>query len=78
MPPPTTAEQLLELVSKSGLLDPPQLQAYARHRAAGALPATPQKLADALVRDGLLMRRHGSGTFVVKPVSRVQQGSSWR
>jgi hypothetical protein len=56
MPPPTTAEQLLELVSRSGLLAPLQLQKYARHRAAGALPANPQGLADALVRDGLLTR----------------------
>jgi serine/threonine protein kinase len=57
MPPPTTAEQLLEQVSKSGLLDPPRLEEYAREqRAAGVLPPTPQGLADALVRDGLLTR----------------------
>ena len=49
MPPPTTAEQLLKQVSKSGLLDPPRLEEYAQQRrAAGALPATPQGLADAL------------------------------
>ncbi|MGI2033047.1 GntR family transcriptional regulator [Rhizobium panacihumi] len=34
---------------------------------------TVRKAVDDLVKDGLLMRRHGSGTFVVKPVSRVEQ-----
>lgn len=34
---------------------------------------TVRKAVDDLVRDGLLMRRQGSGTFVVKPVARVQQ-----
>ena len=37
---------------------------------------TVRKAVDDLVRDGLLTRRHGSGTFVVKPVSRVQQSLS--
>ena len=37
---------------------------------------TVRKAVDDLVRDGLLVRRHGSGTFVVKPVSRVQQSLS--
>lgn len=34
---------------------------------------TVRKAVDDLVKDGLLMRRHGSGTFVVKPLSRVEQ-----
>lgn len=34
---------------------------------------TVRKAVDDLVRDGLLVRRQGSGTFVAKPVSRVQQ-----
>ncbi|MDI7862310.1 GntR family transcriptional regulator [Rhizobiaceae bacterium n13] len=34
---------------------------------------TVRKAVDDLVKDGLLVRRQGSGTFVVKPVSRVQQ-----
>ncbi|MFB9953099.1 GntR family transcriptional regulator [Rhizobium puerariae] len=34
---------------------------------------TVRKAVDDLVKDGLLTRRHGSGTFVVKPMSRVQQ-----
>src|SRR5262245_10350168 len=55
MPSPTTVEQLLELIRRSGLVDPPKLEEYARQRrAAGALPASPQALADALIRDGLL------------------------
>ncbi|MFC3076391.1 GntR family transcriptional regulator [Shinella pollutisoli] len=37
---------------------------------------TVRKAVDDLVRDGLLVRRHGSGTFVVKPVARVQQSLS--
>ena len=34
---------------------------------------TVRKAVDDLVKDGLLVRRHGSGTFVSRPVSRVQQ-----
>ncbi len=37
---------------------------------------TVRKAVDDLVRDGLLVRRHGSGTFVVKPLARVQQSLS--
>jgi GntR family transcriptional regulator len=37
---------------------------------------TVRKAVDDLVKDGLLVRRHGSGTFVVKPVNRVQQSLS--
>jgi serine/threonine protein kinase len=55
MSAPTTPEQLLELVSKSGLLDPPRLAEYAQaRREAGAMSGPPGDLADALVRDGLL------------------------
>lgn len=34
---------------------------------------TVRKAVDDLVRDGLLSRKHGSGTFVMKPLSRLQQ-----
>ncbi|MBB3944402.1 GntR family transcriptional regulator [Rhizobium skierniewicense] len=34
---------------------------------------TVRKAIDDLARDGLLVRRHGSGTFVVKPLARMQQ-----
>lgn len=37
---------------------------------------TVRKAVDDLVKDGLLVRRHGSGTFVVKPVSKVEQSLS--
>jgi GntR family transcriptional regulator len=37
---------------------------------------TVRKAVDDLVKDGLLVRRHGSGTFVAKPVSKVQQSLS--
>lgn len=34
---------------------------------------TVRKAVDDLVKDGLLSRRHGSGTFVVRPMARVEQ-----
>lgn len=34
---------------------------------------TVRKAVDDLVRDGLLTRKHGSGTFVMRPVSKLQQ-----
>jgi GntR family transcriptional regulator len=34
---------------------------------------TVRKAVDDLVKDGLLMRKHGSGTFVMQPVSKLQQ-----
>ena len=37
---------------------------------------TVRKAVDDLVKDGLLVRRHGSGTFVAKPVAKVQQSLS--
>lgn len=52
---PLTADQFLELVNKSGVLEPHQLQAHLqRVRALSATPDAPAALADALVRDGLL------------------------
>lgn len=40
---------------------------------AGISRVTVRKAVDDLVKDGLLSRRRGSGTFVAKPVSRVEQ-----
>jgi serine/threonine protein kinase len=54
---PETAEQFLELVRKSGLLEAQQLEGYLeKRRATGALPDEPRALAEAMVRDGLLTR----------------------
>lgn len=39
----------------------------------GISRVTVRKAIDDLVKSGLLVRRHGSGTFVVKPVARMQQ-----
>lgn len=43
---------------------------------AGISRVTVRKAVDDLVEAGRLVRRHGSGTFVVKPVQRVQQSLS--
>ena len=37
---------------------------------------TVRKAVDELVRQGILVRRHGSGTFVAKPVEKVEQSLS--
>jgi serine/threonine protein kinase len=55
MPSPTTIDEFLELVRKSGVVDEKKLATYLeRARAAGPLPAEPAKMAGLLVRDGLL------------------------
>src|SRR5579884_1107460 len=55
MPAPTTTDEFLELVRKSGVADEKRLSAYlAKLRAAGPVPPEPAKVAGLLVRDGLL------------------------
>jgi serine/threonine protein kinase len=55
MPSPTTNDEFLELVRKSGVVDEKRLDAYLdKARAAQALPAEPPRLAGLLVRDGVL------------------------
>src|SRR2546426_7098250 len=55
MPAPSDAEQFLELVQKSGVLEEKRLSTHLdKLRAAGAIPAEPAKLAGILVRDGIL------------------------
>jgi eukaryotic-like serine/threonine-protein kinase len=55
MPAPTTTDEFLNLVRKSGVVDEKRLGAYlARVRAAGSLPPEPAKFAGFLVRDGIL------------------------
>jgi serine/threonine protein kinase len=55
MPAPTTNDELLELVRKSGVQEEKKLDAYLeRLRAANGVPAEPSKLAGRMVADGLL------------------------
>src|SRR5690242_6481282 len=55
MPAPSTTEEFLDLVRKSGVVDDKRLDAYlARLRAAGPVPAEPAKAAGLLIRDGIL------------------------
>jgi serine/threonine protein kinase len=55
MPAPTTVAELLDLIQKSGVVEAPRLAAYAEQlRGTNALPAEPNKLAELLIRDGLL------------------------
>ncbi|MDX3925106.1 MAG: GntR family transcriptional regulator [Shinella sp.] len=70
--------QSLEEAINSGRLNhgdalPPERD-LAEH--ASVSRVTVRKAVDDLVKDGLLVRRHGSGTFVVKPVSKVEQSLS--
>src|SRR5713226_3746497 len=55
MPAPSTGEELLELVRKSGVVDEKRLDAYLEKiRAVSSLPKEPGRVAGLLVRDGLL------------------------
>jgi serine/threonine protein kinase len=55
MPVPGTADEFLELVKKSGVVDATRLGDYfASLRAAGLVPAEPARVAGFLIRDGLL------------------------
>lgn len=57
MPAPSTLEEFLELLLKSGVLDAQRLHAYlAPLRAENRLPKSPALLAALLLRDGLLTR----------------------
>ncbi|HKI35698.1 MAG TPA: serine/threonine-protein kinase, partial [Gemmataceae bacterium] len=55
MPAPTTTDEFLDLVRKSGVVEDKRLDAYlARLRAAGPITPEPAKFAGFLVRDGIL------------------------
>jgi serine/threonine protein kinase len=55
MPAPSTSDEFLDLIRKSGVLDEKRLDAYLeKARAASALPTEPSKLAGVLVRDAIL------------------------
>src|SRR5437762_14276207 len=52
---PATVDECLDLVRKSGVIDERRLAAYLeKERPASPLPTEPKKLAECLVRDGLL------------------------
>jgi serine/threonine protein kinase len=55
MPAPVTVEEFLELLPKSGVMEPERVQLYVKGlQTAGALPAAPSLVGDQMVRDGLL------------------------
>ncbi|VTR92096.1 serine threonine protein kinase : Putative serine/threonine protein kinase (Fragment) OS=Gemmata sp. Wa1-1 PE=3 SV=1: Pkinase [Gemmata massiliana] len=55
MPAPTTADEILDLVQKSGLVDEVRLRNYVQKlRESDSLPADPTKIAQILVRDAVL------------------------
>src|SRR2546430_400437 len=55
MPAPSTSDEFLDLIRKSGVLEEKRLDAYLeKASAAGPLPAEPTKLAGVLVRDAVL------------------------
>ncbi|MCS6865003.1 MAG: protein kinase, partial [Gemmataceae bacterium] len=55
MPAPTTADELIDLIHKSHLLDEERFRAYIQKlRETQTLPSDPQKLAALMVRDALL------------------------
>ena len=57
MPVPSTSDEFLQLVSKSGVVDPQGLEATLdRLRSEGALPTEPKQLATLLVRNGVLTK----------------------
>lgn len=67
--------QSLEEAIRSGMLEHGDALPAERDLAdyANISRVTVRKAVDDLVKDGLLSRRHGSGTFVVKPMPRVEQ-----
>jgi serine/threonine protein kinase len=55
MPAPATIDEFLDVVRKSGLVDPQRLETHLQQlQAAGPLPTEPKKLADLLIRDGFM------------------------
>src|SRR5262245_46038709 len=55
MPAPSTIDEFLDVARKSGVVDEKRLAAHlAKLEAAGPMPATPVKLAEKLVLDGVL------------------------
>ena len=74
-PPYIKLRRLLEDAILSGKLSHGQALPAERDLAdfANVSRVTVRKAVDDLVRDGLLSRKHGSGTFVMMPVAKMQQ-----
>ena len=68
-------QQALETAIKSGRLKSGEALPPERDLAeyANISRVTVRKAVDELVREGFLVRRHGSGTFVAKPMAKVEQ-----
>ncbi len=64
MPPPASADEFLDLVRKSRVVDTPRLDAYVARLAAGTEAVSTPDLAAAMVRDGLL------STFQAEQIAR--------
>jgi serine/threonine protein kinase len=79
MAAPATIAEFLARVTKSALLDPQRLDGYLHQlRTTSTMPAKPQQLADAMLRDGLLTRYQAEqlllgqgGTFTVSSKYRI-------
>jgi serine/threonine protein kinase len=57
MPAPSTIDEFLELVRKSGVIEEKRLTTHLdKLRAGGSLPAVPLRLAEQMVRDGVITR----------------------
>jgi hypothetical protein len=61
MSAPNSAEELIQLIRTSGMVDEPKLAAYLRRREfdRGGLPDDPRVLTDELIRDGVLTNFQG-------------------
>ncbi len=57
MAAPNTTQEFLSLVSQSGLVEIPTLQAYVKERlASGGVPANPRRMAQDMLSDGMLTK----------------------
>lgn len=66
MPAPASAQDLLDLIYRSRLLDPQAVTTFRQRQTPAAVLDTPKQLADALVRDGLLTPFQANSLLVGK------------
>ena len=71
MPAPRTVDEFLDLSKKSGVLDPPSLDAYV-DRLSGheGLPQKPRSLAKLMIRDGTFGLSRGFQDYITRKKSR--------